>query len=163
MSRDVSRVRIKLPLQDTTGDGSNNVGSDVYLCVTSGFNWSGITRGSVEETCSETTEDDWGNIWKIFRGGRIIDAGTLTVTVDWDIDDEYGGREFVALVNSLNGDIVIEFPAGDGETAGPTITLTGHCTDFTPNGEILGEEDAARLTAEFVWKISGKPVFAAAT
>jgi len=161
MARDSARVRVKLPLQDTNGDGSNNVSSDVYLCVTSALTFSGFTRNSVNTTCSETADDDWGNIWKTFVGSRMIDAGTVTIPVDWDVDDEYGGREFVTLVNSANGDLVVEFPAGSGETTGPKITLTGHAVSFTPNLGVLDDGDGARTTGELVWKISGIPVFTA--
>lgn len=161
MARDTARVRIKLPLQDTDGGGSDDLASDVYLCVTSGFTFSGFTRGSVNNTCSETTEDGWENIWMTYQGSRIINPGTFTCTVDWDIDDVYGGREFVSLVNATNGDLEVEFPAGSGETSGPVMTLSGHCTGFTPQGEILGEDDGARLTAEFQWQISGIPAFTA--
>lgn len=159
--RDSSRVRIKLPLQDTNGDGSNNASSDVYLCVTSAITFSGITRNSVQTTCSETTDDDWGNIFKTFTGSKMIDAGTVTIPVDWGVDDEYGGREFVTLLQGSNGDYIIEFPAGAGETAGPKITLTGHVTSFTPNIGVLDDADGARTTAELVLKISGIPVFTA--
>jgi hypothetical protein len=161
MARDTSRVRIKLPLQDTDGDGSTNASSDVYLCVTSGFTYSGFSRGSVQTTCSETTKDTWENIWRIFQPGRIIDPGTLTFTVDWDVDDDVGGREFVALLQDSNQDYEFEFPAGPSETTGPAMTLTGHVTNFVPQGEILGDADETRLTAEMTLRISGIPVFTA--
>lgn len=159
--RDSSRVRIKLPLQDTDGTGSNTASSDVYLCVTAPITFSGFTRNSVETTCSETTDDDWGNIWKTFNGSKMIDAGTVTIPVDYDVDTVDGGREFVTLVQQSNGDYIIEFPAGSGESAGPKITLTGHVTSFTPNVGVLDDADGARTTAELVLKISGAPVFTA--
>lgn len=163
MARDTSRVRIQLPLQDTDGDGSNNASSDVYLCVTSGFTFSGFTRGSTQTTCSETTLDTWENIWRTFQPGRILDAGTMTITVDWDVDDTVGGREFVTLLQDSNGTYNIEFPAASGETTGPEIQISGHVTSFVPQGEILGDGDETRLTAELQIRISGIPVFVAPT
>lgn len=154
-NRDTSLIRVKFFLQnvDPSVPGTDT-GSDVYVCLVDGPNWSGFTRGDVETTCSETTLDDWGNLIRTFRAGKLVDLGTVTLTVDWDADDSYGGREFAAFMDGRTGDLLIEFPAASGETTGPIITLTGYCNSFTPSGTVLSEDDSARSTAELVYKLN---------
>jgi hypothetical protein len=154
-NRDTSLIRVKFFLQnvDPSSPGTDT-GSDVYVCLVDGPNWSGLTRGDVETTCSETTLDDWGNLIRTFRAGKLVDLGTVTLTVDWDADDSYGGREFAAFMDGRTGDLLIEFPAASGETTGPIITLTGYCNSFTPSGTVLSDEDSARSTAELVYKLN---------
>jgi len=154
-NRDTSLIRVKFFLQnvDPSSPGTDT-GSDVYVCLVDGPNWSGLTRGDVETTCSETTLDDWGNLIRTFRAGKLVDLGTVTLTVDWDADDSYGGREFAAFMDGRTGDLLIEFPAASGETTGPKITLTGYCNSFTPSGTVLSDEDSARSTAELVYKLN---------
>jgi hypothetical protein len=154
-NRDTSLIRVKFFLQnvDPSVPGTDT-GSDVYVCLVDGPNWSGFTRGDVETTCSETTLDDWGNLIRTFRAGKLVDLGTVTLTVDWDADDSYGGREFAAFMDGRTGDLLLEFPAASGETTGPIITLTGYCNSFTPAGTVLSEDDSARSTAELVYKLN---------
>jgi hypothetical protein len=154
-NRDTSLIRVKFFLQnvDPSSPGTDT-GSDVYVCLVDGPNWSGLTRGDVETTCSETTLDDWGNLIRTFRAGKLVDLGTVTLTVDWDADDSYGGREFAAFMDGRTGDLLIEFPAASGETTGPIVTLTGYCNSFTPSGTVLSDEDSARSTAELVYKLN---------
>lgn len=154
-NRDTSLIRVKFFLQnvDPSAPGTD-AGSDVYVCLVDGPNWSGFTRGDVETTCSETTLDDWGNLIRTFRPGNLVDLGTVTLTVDWDADDSYGGREFAAFMDGRTGDLLLEFPAASGETTGPIITLTGYCNSFTPAGTVLSEDDSARSTAELVYKLN---------
>lgn len=154
-NRDTSLIRVKFFLQnvDPSVPGTDT-GSDVYVCLVDGPNWSGFTRGDVETTCSETTLDDWGNLIRTFRAGKLVDLGTVTLTVDWDADDSYGGREFAAFMDGRTGDLLIEFPAASGETTGPIVTLTGYCNSFTPSGTVLSDDDSARSTAELVYKLN---------
>jgi len=154
-NRDTSLIRVKFFLQnvDPSSPGTDT-GSDVYVCLVDGPNWSGLTRGDVETTCSETTLDDWGNLIRTFRAGKLVDLGTVTLTVDWDADDAYGGREFAAFMDGRTGDLLIEFPAASGETTGPIVTLTGYCNSFTPSGTVLSDDDSARSTAELVYKLN---------
>ena len=158
-NRDTSLIRVKFFLQnvDPSSPGTDT-GSDVYVCLVDGPNWSGLTRGDVETTCSETTLDDWGNLIRTFRAGKLVDLGTVTLTVDWDpvegADGSYGGREFAAFMDGRTGDLLIEFPAASGETTGPIVTLTGYCNSFTPSGTVLSDDDSARSTAELVYKLN---------
>lgn len=160
-NRDASRIRVKFFVQDTDPSvPGTEVGSDSYVCLLDGPNWSGFTRGDVETTCSETSEDDWGNLIRTFRPGNLVNLGTLTLTVDWDPDDDYGGREFQAFMDGRTGDLVIEFPASATETTGPILTVNGYCNSFTPSGTVLSDDDAARSTAELVYKLNSISVTA---
>ena len=160
-NRDTSRVKIKFFAQTTVPTGSGpapdtvDSASNVYACVTDGPNWSGFTRGDVQTTCSNTTLDAWGNLIRTYKAGKIVEMGTLTFTVDWDADDNYGGREWAAFFDGRSGSLLIEFPAELGETVGPKLTVSGYCNKFTPMGTVLAEGDGSRSTAELVWKISG--------
>ena len=160
-NRDTSRIRIKFFAQTTVPTGSGAAPdpvdntSNVYACVTDGPTWSGFTRGDVETTCSNTTLDAWGNLIKTFRSGKIVDLGTITFTVDWDVDDAYGGRELAAFMDGRSGTLIVEFPAEGSETTGPKINITGYCNKFTPMGTVLSEGTGARSMAELVYKISG--------
>lgn len=159
-NRDTSRIRIKWFEQTTSPTGSGaapdavDATSDVYACVTDGPTWSGFTRGDVETTCSNTTLDGWGNLIRTFKGGHIVDLGTLTFTVDWDPDDTNGGREFAAFFDGRSGVLLVEFPAASGETTGPSLSLTGYCNKFTPMGTVLSDDQNARSLAELVFKLS---------
>lgn len=153
--RDASRIRIQLPTQDTDGDGDIDASTDTYLCVTDGPNWSGFTRSSVETTCSETTGDGWGNLVRTFRAGKLINMGTITLTVDWDPTGTTGGREFVAFMTNTSGVYKVKFPAEGAETAGPIINITGHMESFTPQGTVLADGQDSRSLAQMVLKISG--------
>lgn len=165
-NRDTSRIRIQFFEQTTTPVGSGaapdpvNAGSDVYACVTDGPNWSGFTRGDVETTCSETTLDAWGNLIRTHRSGKVVDLGTISFTVDWDPDDQYGGREFAAFMDGRTGDLLVHFPAEGSETTGPILTLSGYCNSFTPSGTVLSDDEGARSTAELVFKINSMDVTA---
>jgi len=165
-NRDASRINIRFFEQDTAPAGTSaplgsvDATSDVLACVTDGPTWSGITRGDVETTCSNTTLDGWGNRIRTFRPGKIVDFGTITFTVDWDPDDTYGGREFAAFMDGRAGDLLIEFPAADGETTGPILTLTGYCNKFTPSGTVLSDDAGARQVAELVYRINAFEVTA---
>lgn len=160
MARDTSRIKIKWYEQKVAGTGTLDTGSDVYACVTDGPNWSGFTRGDVETTCSNTTLDGWGNLIRTFQAGKIVDLGTVTFTVDWDPDNTWGGRELAAFFDGRTGDLLVEFPAGPGETSGPVLVLSGHVRQFTPMGTVLTDDDGARSTAEIVFRISGLDVTA---
>jgi hypothetical protein len=159
-NRDASRIKVKFFEQDTTptgtdsGPGSVDPNSDVYACVTDGPTWSGFKRGDVETTCSNTTLDGWGNLIRAFRAGKMVDLGTITFTVDWDPDDQYGGREFAAFMDGRSGNLLVEFPASTGETTGPIITLNGYCNSFTPKGTVLSDDQNARSLAELTYRIN---------
>lgn len=165
-NRDASRIKIKWFEQATAPTGSGpeveavDATSDVYACVTDGPTWSGFTRGDVETTCSNSTLDPWGNLIRSFRGGKMVDLGTLTFTVDWDPDDTNGGREYAAFFDGRSGDLLVEFPPSAGETTGPILVLTGHCNKFTPMGTVLSDDNGARSTAELVFRLSGIDVTA---
>lgn len=165
-NRDASRIKIKFFEQTTAPTGSGaapdavDASSDVYACVTDGPNWSGFTRGDVETTCSNTTLDAWGNLIRTYKAGSIVDLGTLTFTVDWDPDNNYGGREFAAFMDGRTGNLLVEFPAAQGETTGPVITVNGYCNKFTPAGTVLTDDAGSRSTAELVWKINNVTIAA---
>jgi hypothetical protein len=168
-NRDASRIRFKWFEQTTVPTGSAappdpvDAASDVYICVTSGPNWTGFSRGDVETTCSNTGLDGWGNLIRQFRAGKIVDLGSITFVVDWDPDNDYGGRELAIFMDNRTGDIRLEFPAADsGEATGPIIVLTGHCNKFVPQGEVLADDNTARQCAEITFKISGMDVIAPA-
>lgn len=164
--RDASRIKIKIFEQHVAGTGTPfavDATSDVYLCVTDGPTWSGFTRGDVETTCSNVTEDGWGNLIRTFEPGKVVDLGTLTFTVDWDPDDTAGGREMVAFFDGRVGALLVEYPPNAGEVLGPVITLTGHVNKFTPQGTVLADDKSARQTAEMSVRISGIAVTPATT
>lgn len=152
--RDGSRIRIKFPDIDVDADGS--YADDVnaaYVCVTGNVSWSGFKRQSVNTTCTETAVDGWGNIIKIFKAGRFIDMGTLTMDVDFD-------PSTTSLINAAfrqtgNRSYEVHFPAEDAETTGPYITIPGHFTDMTPITDAMAEGDNARSRATLVLKLSG--------
>jgi hypothetical protein len=164
--RDTSRIKVKFFEQTTvpTGTGPTpdpvDANSDVYMCLIDGPNWSGFTRGDVETTCSNTTLDAWGNLIRQYEGGKMVDLGTLTLTVDWDPDDAYGGREWAAFFDGRAGNLLIEFPAKAGETTGPILTVNGYCNSFTPSGTVLSDDDNSRSKAELVWKVNSISVAA---
>lgn len=160
MPQDTSRIRVKFFPQDTTPTGTGPAlgtvtpNSDSFVCVTAGPTWSGISRGDVETTCTETALDGWGNLPKQFRPGKLIDYGTITLSVDWEIDNQYGGREFAAFMDGRVGDLVFYFPPEGAQTTGPTMTLTGYCNRFTPSGTVLTDDTGSRLVAELVYKLN---------
>ena len=152
--RDASRVRIKAPNIDVDADGSyaddNNA---AYLCVVGGVTWSGMKRGSIKTTCSESAQDGWDNIIHTYKAGRFIDMGTLAMEVDFD-------PSTTSIVNAAfrqtgNGNYRIEFPAETGETTGPVIVVPAHATDLVPSTEVLTEGDNARSRATLTLKLSG--------
>jgi hypothetical protein len=160
MTQDVSRVRIKFFPQTTTPTGTGpapdptTTGSDSFACVIAGPTWSGVTRGDVETTCSESGLDVWGNLPRKHRPGKIVDYGTVTFTVEWDIDDQYGGREFATVMDGRVGNLIFYFPPEGSQTTGPTLTINGYCNRFTPAGSVLADDAASKLTAEVVYKIN---------
>lgn len=168
-NRDTSRIKVKFFSQTTAPTGTGpapdpvTAGSDTYACVTDGPNWSGFARGDVETTCSNTTLDAWGNLLRTFKPGKIIDMGTMTITVDWDPLNVNGGREWAAFFDGRTGTLLIEFPAESGETKGPILNVPGYCNKFTPQGTVLSEGDGSRLTAELVWKLAGAITITAPT
>lgn len=159
MARDSSRLRIQLPNIDSTGNGTNDLGTSTYLCVTGNVSFSGFTRGTMETTCSETTADGWGNVWRIFRGGRFVDAGTLSFDVDWDPDTAAGGLELAAFKdgNDTPQDYVFLAPVEAGETTALSLTFPAVVTSFTPQFGILEDGDESRMMASMELKLSGAP------
>lgn len=166
--RDASRIRVQFFSQDTDPTGSGpameavTAGSDSYVCVYDGPTWSGFTRGNVETTCTETSLDGWGNLIRKFRAGKLVDFGTITFTVDWDPDDQYGGREFAAFMDGRTGDLKLYFPPEGVETTGPILTLNGYCNSFTPSGTVLSDDNASRSAAQLVYKLNDISVTAPA-
>jgi hypothetical protein len=166
--RDASRIRVQFFAQDTDPTGSGPAmeavtpGSDSYVCVFDGPTWSGFTRGDVETTCTETALDGWGNLVRKYRPGMMIDFGTITFTVDWDPDNQYGGREFAAFMDGRVGDLKLYFPPEGNETTGPILTLTGYCNNFTPAGTVLTDDNASRSSAQLVYKLNNISVTAPA-
>jgi hypothetical protein len=63
-------------------------------------------------------------------------------------------------MDGRTGDLLIEFPAASGETTGPILTVNGYCNSFTPSGTVLADDDAARSTAELVYKLNSLGVTA---
>jgi hypothetical protein len=164
-NRDASRIKLKYPDLDYDGDGSVDSTSAFYACVHGGPNWSGFTKTKVNVTCSNTTLDDWGNIVKQYRSGKIIDLGTVSFDIDWD-PNLVSTEESLALAAFYDGrtaDFLLEIPAEGAETAGPILTLTMVQEGFTPTGNVLAEGDAARLSATVMFQINAIAVTAATT
>jgi hypothetical protein len=152
--RDASRIRFKFPNIDIDGDGSAlDDASAAFICVTGNVSWSGFKRSSIKATCTESPVDDWGNIIHIYKAGRFIDLGTLTLDVDFSPDNEDVAH--AAFRNTANRNYEIHFPAEAGETTGPVIVIPGHFTDFTPITDAMAEGDNARSRATLVLKLSG--------
>ena len=152
-NRDTSRIRIKFFAQTTVPTGSGAAPdpvdntSNVYACVTDGPTWSGFTRGDVETTCSNTTLDAWGNLIKTFRSGKIVDLGTITFTVDWDVTNTYGGRELAAFMDGRSGVLIVEFPAESGETTGPSDVNFGASSFLLSRAKRLAPKLTSLATA----------------
>lgn len=161
--RDAARIKLKFPDMDYDASGAVDSASAFYVCIFEGPTWSGFTKPATQTTCSSDTLDSWGNIIHTYRGGTIIDNGTLTFGVDWDITDTNGGKEYGAFMSRVSGNFLVELPANIGETTGPVITIPGEITDFTPQGQVLGTGDDARFAASIVLQISGAISFTAAT
>ena len=162
--RDASRIVIAFPDLDYDGDGATDLTSAFDACVFSGPAWSGFDRPSTETTCSSNTLDSWGNLIRTFRGGSVIDYGSITLGVDWDPDESTVGGKIFAVSKIRDAfTIDIELPAEGAETTGPKIQFSVVCTNYTPQGEILGTEDEARFAAELTFKLCGAPTFVAAT
>lgn len=164
-NRDASRIKLKYPDLDYDGDGSVDATSAFYACVYGGPNWSGFTKTKVNVTCSNTTLDDWGNIVKQYRSGRIIDLGTVSFDIDWDpnLVSTEESKALAAFYDGRAGDYLIEIPAEGTETAGPVLTLNMIQESFTPGGTVLAEGDEARLTASVSFQINSITVTAATT
>ena len=157
--RDTSRATITFPILDLTATGSNEAAFEA--CIFAGPTWSGFSKPETEITCSADSLDVWGNLVRTFRNGTMVDLGTLTMTLDWDIDNTTGGDAYGAFMSNLGGVFIVELPTEGSETAGPKINLPGIITNFTPQGEINSEGDASRLLAEVVVKISAALTFTA--
>lgn len=163
--RDISRVKLKYPDLDYDGDGTVDTSSAFYACVFGGPNWSGFDKGMVETTCSNATLDDWGNIIRTWRSGRIIDLGTVQFDLDWDPNLVSTEESLIlaAFYDGREGDYLLEIPAEGTETAGPVITLSAIQTNFTPTGTILATGDEARSAASVTLKLNAISIAAATT
>ena len=161
--RDAARVVIGFPDMDYDGDGTVDSSSGFNPCVFDGPTWSGFDKPATQTTGSCDTADAWGNIIRTYRGGTIIDNGTLTMGVDWDITDTDGGKVYGAFMSRVTGNFTVTLPANVGESTGPIITIPGVLTNFTPQGTVLGTGDEARWAAQIVIQISGAISFTAAT
>lgn len=152
--RDASRIRVYRPNVDTDADGSTDDNANAaYVCVTGNVSWSGFKRQGVKTTCTESTIDGWGNIVHTFRAGKFIDLGTLSFDVDYD-------PSTTDVVNSwfrqvLTKNMRVDFPAENGETAGPKLTMPSFATDMVPHTEALTEGDNARCRATMTFKLAG--------
>jgi hypothetical protein len=160
--RDAARVVLGFPDMDYDGDGAVDVASGFDVCIFDGPTWSGFDKPATETTATCDALDAWGNIIRTYRGGTIIDNGTLTMGVDWDITDTDGGKEYGAFMSRVSGNFTVSLPANIGETTGPVITIPGVITNFTPQGTVLGTGDEARWAASIVLQISGALTFTAA-
>jgi len=160
--RDAARIKIKFPDMDYDGTGVVDAASAFYVCVFEGPTWSGFSKPATMVTNTTDSLDAWGNLIHTYRGGTVIDHGTLTIGVDWDIDSTDGGLEYSAFLSRITGSFIVEIPANAGETTGPTLTIPGVITDFTPQGTVLGTGDEARWAASIVIQLSGAITFAVA-
>jgi len=152
--RDAGRARMFWPNIDVDGDGSaTDDDNEGYVCITGNASWSGFKRQSIKTTCTESPADGWGNIIHTYIAGRFVELGTLTFDVDWAPAEN--DRVEAAFRNWQNRSYRIEFPPEVGESAGPTIVLYGHYTDFTPMIGFMAEGDEARSRATLVLKLSG--------
>lgn len=156
-NRDASRIKLKYPDLDYDGDGTVDSASAFYPCIFGGPNWSGFTKTAVDVTCSNTARDDWDNIIKTYRSGRVIDMGTLTFDIDWDPNLVSSEQSLIlaAFYDGRAGNYLIEIPKEGSEDQGPIITVPGVQVGFTPSGNVLAEGDEARLAAQVVIQISG--------
>jgi hypothetical protein len=162
--RDASRIKLKYPNLDYDGDGAVDSASAFYPCIFGGPNWSGFTKTAVNTTCSNTTRDDWDNIIKTYRSGRVIDMGTLTFDIDWDPNLVSTEESLIlaAFYDGRTGNYQVEIPKEGSEDEGPIITIPGVQTNFTPGGTVLAEGDEARLSASVTIQIAGPIVITAA-
>lgn len=162
--RDSSTIKLKYPDLDYDGDGSVDGGSAFYPCIVGGPNWSGFKKTPVSTLCSNSTLDDWGNLIKSFRSGKILDLGTITLEIQWDPNLVSSEESLIlaAFYDGTEGDYLIEIPAEGAETTGPVITIPAIQEGFTPMGEVLVEGDQARLRASVVLRIAGAITVAAA-
>lgn len=159
--RDTSRATITFPDLDLTGGGTVDVGSGFEACVFAGPTWSGFNKPETEITCSADAVDAWGNLIRTYRAGTMVDLGTLTFTLDWDIDNSTGGDGYGAFSGTPAGDFVFTLPAEGAEATGPVITIPGTITNFTPQGEVISEGENSRLLAEVTLRITGAMTFTA--
>ena len=164
-NRDASRIKLKYPNLDYDGDGAVDADSGFYACVHGGPNWSGFTKSKVNVTCSNVTLDDWGNIRKQYRSGKIIDLGTVSFDVDWDpnLVSTEQSKLLAAFFDGREGEFLLELPAEGAETAGPILVLDMIQEGFTPTGTVLAEGDEARLSATVMFQINDIDVTAATT
>lgn len=103
----------------------------------------GFETDIVEKTHSGSTE-----AWKEFIAG-LKDAGDITLELNHDPD-------FVPVQGS-SGTLVVTFPVPSGMSTGATCTVTAILQTFSPS---VPNDD--KMTTSITWKITGKPVFAAA-
>lgn len=112
----------------------------------------GISRGSVDTTHSETTPDASGYLWRTFRPSDIIDGGMIEAEVHFD----------ARIALPINADIQsckIHFPAGDGETTGPILTFNAF---MTAQDDSYSPLDDVTMKATLRFKVSGAYTLTAA-
>ena len=161
--RDAARIKLKFPDMDYDPSGVVDSTTAFYCFIFEGPSWSGFDKPATMTTTTADALDSWGNIVQTYRGGTVIDYGTLTMGVDWDIDNTNGGDEYGAFMSRITGNFLVELPANIGESTGPVFTVPGVITNFTPQGSVLGTGDEARFAASIALQISGAISFTAAT
>ena len=92
--RDAARIKLKFPDMDYDPSGVVDSATAFYCFIFEGPSWSGFDKPATMTTTTADALDGWGNIVQTYRGGTVIDYGTLTMGVDWDIDNTNGGDEY---------------------------------------------------------------------
>jgi hypothetical protein len=147
---------LKVLSVDLDGDTpAGEVPSAPYLCVTNAPTFSGLSKGSVEMTCTETALDDWGNLFRVFESNGVVDPGNMVLTLDWDINSAASDELVEAVVRDIeNRQYRFEFPESKLYSTGPMLTYTGHCVAAGQSMPILYEGNT-RLTRQLTFKLSG--------
>lgn len=103
-----------------------------------------ISRETYESTLMDNS--DSANGWKKFKGA-LLDAGELSLTLEWDAADS--GQ--VALRTDLETDLAryyrVEYPGGETFSFEAILTAFGQATPI-----------ADRITRTCKFKLSGEPV-----
>ena len=156
MTTNTARVRFEVMTTDIDGDDPEGTAPESpNLCLVNAPTFSGLTKGSVETTCTETPVDDWCNLWRVFESNGVVDPGNMTINVDWDINSVASAELVEAVVRDIeNRNYRFNFPESKLFSTGPKLQYTGHCVGATQAMPILSEGNT-RLTRQLTFKLSG--------
>lgn len=109
-----------------------------------------ISIGGAEVADIDFTHSASPEFWQEFKPG-LINAGELTIDVHFD-------QNQTMPVTRTVGTLLITFPTPSGYTNGGTYS----CSAYVKNYPIT-IPDADKMTAQFVFKLTGKPTVTAAS